>query len=540
MGKKDKRDREESDLVEAPEERARRKEAKKAEKMARSLGYSNEVNPFGDSNLLQPFSWGKKKEKDTVEGRRVEGGGRATGRFDEERKRSELIGEIEKVRARRAEREEEMAEMERLRDEEMRLREAAQYDDWQKKEEDFILAQTQQRSKIRLVENREKPIDTIAKNILLVEAARRAAEAALTGDKEGRQAREESKRDITLLELEGEMRNPIDILMELDQVDLAQLRGDVTAYLALEQSKSGKYVVFWSSLGRVVGIELGKRASETPQSVHRSVESDVAALLRGKSVRELDALEGDIERRLGSGGGSGSKGKYEVKDKGYKDEGGDEGAADVEYWELMRNEVAIQRARAQVNATHKELLTQQLSLLSAIRTKQQATLPPAPPRPEVLDEKTMDAGDREEKMEVGDEIALSGGTYWWQDKYRPRKPRYFNRVKTGWDRTKYNLTHYDHDNPPPKMIQGYKFTLFFPDLIDKQKTPKFFVEQCDEAQGGKDFVIIRFHAGPPYEDVAFKVINKEWDCHRRSGFVSVFDRGVMQLHFNFKRSFYRR
>ena len=31
--------------------------------------------------------------------------------------------------------------------------------------------------------------------------------------------------------------------------------------------------------------------------------------------------------------------------------------------------------------------------------------------------------------EGGGEVV--GKTYWWQDKYRPRKPRYFNRVKTG-------------------------------------------------------------------------------------------------------------
>ena len=90
------------------------------------------------------------------------------------------------------------------------------------------------------------------------------------------------------------------------------------------------------------------------------------------------------------------------------------------------------------------------------------------------------------------------------------------------------------------MIQGYKFTLFYPDLIDKEKTPKYILEPCDEANGGKDFVIIRFHAGPPYEDVAFKIINKEWDIHRKSGFLSMFDRGVLQLNFNFKRTFYRR
>ena len=31
----------------------------------------------------------------------------------------------------------------------------------------------------------------------------------------------------------------------------------------------------------------------------------------------------------------------------------------------------------------------------------------------------------------------------------------------------YNRTHYDHDNPPPKTVQGYKFNIFYPDLIDK-------------------------------------------------------------------------
>ena len=49
--------------------------------------------------------------------------------------------------------------------------------------------------------------------------------------------------------------------------------------------------------------------------------------------------------------------------------------------------------------------------------------------------------------------------YSWFDKYRPRKPRYFNRIHTGYDWNKYNSTHYDHDNPPPKTVQGYKFNV---------------------------------------------------------------------------------
>ena len=53
-------------------------------------------------------------------------------------------------------------------------------------------------------------------------------------------------------------------------------------------------------------------------------------------------------------------------------------------------------------------------------------------------------------------------------------------------------------------------------------------------------VVARFHSGPPYEDVAFKIINHEWEIGRKSGFKCVFERGVLQLYFNFKRHRYRR
>ena len=72
--------------------------------------------------------------------------------------------------------------------------------------------------------------------------------------------------------------------------------------------------------------------------------------------------------------------------------------------------------------------------------------------------------------------------------------RYFNRVKTGFEWNKYNQTHYDYDNPPPRVVQGYKFNLFYPDLIDKSKTPTYHLEPSDT----DETVILRFHAGPPY------------------------------------------
>lgn len=88
--------------------------------------------------------------------------------------------------------------------------------------------------------------------------------------------------------------------------------------------------------------------------------------------------------------------------------------------------------------------------------------------------------------------------YWWHDKYRPRKPKYFNRVHTGYEWNKYNQTHYDHDNPPPKIVQGYKFNIFYPDLVDKSKAPTYTIDKDGDSS---ETCIIRFHAGPPYEDI---------------------------------------
>lgn len=64
-----------------------------------------------------------------------------------------------------------------------------------------------------------------------------------------------------------------------------------------------------------------------------------------------------------------------------------------------------------------------------------------------------------------DEVNIEQQTFLWSDKYRPRKPRYFNRVHTGFDWNKYNQTHYDIDNPPPKIVQGYRFNVIFKNAL---------------------------------------------------------------------------
>lgn len=52
--------------------------------------------------------------------------------------------------------------------------------------------------------------------------------------------------------------------------------------------------------------------------------------------------------------------------------------------------------------------------------------------------------DEEEEMFNLEEDLPNPTTYSWEDKYRPRKPRYFNRVHTGYEWNKYNQTHYEY------------------------------------------------------------------------------------------------
>jgi hypothetical protein len=73
----------------------------------------------------------------------------------------------------------------------------------------------------------------------------------------------------------------------------------------------------------------------------------------------------------------------------------------------------------------------------------------------LFDQEAAKGIDEDEEM-FNIEAELAKEAYLWQDKYRPRKPRYFNRVHTGYEWNKYNQTHYDQDNPPPKVVQGYK------------------------------------------------------------------------------------
>jgi hypothetical protein len=57
--------------------------------------------------------------------------------------------------------------------------------------------------------------------------------------------------------------------------------------------------------------------------------------------------------------------------------------------------------------------------------------------------------EEEEELFNVEESLPNPETYSWEDKYRPRKPRYLNKVHTGYEWNKYNQTHYEYVSPFP-------------------------------------------------------------------------------------------
>ncbi|KAL6494231.1 hypothetical protein OROGR_031031 [Orobanche gracilis] len=126
-----------------------------------------------------------------------------------------------------------------------------------------------------------------------------------------------------------------------------------------------------------------------------------------------------------------------------------------------------------------------------------------------------------------DEINLDSRCTGGMTSIVPESQSIFNRVHTGYEWNKYNQTHYDHDNPPPKIVQGYKFNIFYPDLVDKSKAPMCTIEKDGDSG---ETCIIR----------AFRIVNKEWEYSHKKGFKCTFERGILHVYFNFKRYRYRR
>ena len=143
-----------------------------------------------------------------------------------------------------------------------------------------------------------------------------------------------------------------------------------------------------------------------------------------------------------------------------------------------------------------------------------------------------------ESYAFSSEVALEAQNYAWQGKYCPRKPQYYNRIETGFNWHEYDPhTPYDTYNPPPKIVEGYQFNIFYAGLVDKGKTPSFSVTPFKD---DPEFCVLRFKAGPPYEDIGFKIVNRQWKYSREHGFKYELRNTTLRLWFHFKHYRHRR
>ena len=523
-------------LEERRQRRALRAEQKRAAYITTKFGYTAEDNPFHDPNLHQAFTWKKKQEVDR---------GRVGKKPDETT--TGTLEEIEKLRQRRKQRELQLEEMDRIRREESRMKELENFDEWARKEEYFHLQQQRQRSAIRLVQGREKPIDVLAKNMLMfgVDQSNRAA----VKYKERYNALDELNENI-----EVELDEPYKFLHLLKQHELEEALVEIDAFLTLEREAvedktegvvdNNPILAYWLALKTVALDEIKFITSGGEQGQHAKTVAEVCKIFeQGQSTSELEQMKLQIQAKL--------KSNSERNNEHF----GNSGSFDQDHWQTVLEQLEVYLAKKLLSEIHAQMLIRQLERLEEKRKQLSKRVPvdgqqkaagvevgsrdhqehDSKPAKEEVEEGLGDLEEHELKEEAG-MSSKTPKSYSWADKYRPRKPRYFNRVKTGYDWNKYNKTHYDRDNPPPKTVQGYKFNIFYPDLIDPSKTPQYQLLKADS----DDFCLIRFTAGPPYEDVAFKIINREWNKSRKHGFKSTFERGILSLYFNFKTSWYRR
>ncbi|KAI1827200.1 mid region of cactin-domain-containing protein [Xylaria intraflava] len=409
-------------------------------------------------------------------------------------------------------------------------------------EDKFVLKQSKKKADIRVREGRAKPIDLLAFNLRYIDT--------------DRDVFDDNDTDIQI-----NVPAPITVIETLSESEASELDAEITSYHTLETNARNRE--YWTSLRTLLTDRRLKLKPMGPEArAVSSVTSDVDKILGPKSLEQLEKLEGQIQAKLRS----------------------DE-VMDTDYWEQLLKSLQVYKAKARLRAIYGTIKDNRLKLVAETYPEKAAGLadgkstaqaglqdqpavPAAISRPKptaaavsstsssiptgtarfassanedfsqatkALYEREVARGVNEDEEIFTAEESVSGmAKPQWADKYRPRKPRYFNRVQMGYEWNKYNQTHYDHDNPPPKVVQGYKFNIFYPDLIDKTKAPTFKIirehgrrkgESLAPA-GEEDTCLIRFIAGPPYEDIAFRIVDREWDYSAKKdrGFRSSFDK----------------
>lgn len=422
-------------------------------------------------------------------------------------------------------------------------------------EDKFVLKQSKKKADIRVREGRAKPADYLAFNLRYID--------------NDRDVFDDDDEDVEI-----QVPSPERIVDGSSLAGLKELEEGIKSFHTLETSQRNRE--YWSSLLVLCNDRRTKlQGNDHEGRAVSSVSSDVDRILGPKTFEQLESLEKQIKAKLRS----------------------DE-QIDTDYWQGLLKNLLVYKAKAKlkkiceaikesrieqfrrVNPAKADALASasddsSRAVIASAGSTSRAPNPPAassssaatagvvdpegsnpPPgtarfassgaqdfsqATRALYEREVARGISEnEEIFTAEEAVPSAAKPKWADKYRPRKPQYFNRVQMGYEWNKYNQTHYDHDNPPPKVVQGYKFNIFYPDLIDKTKAPTFKIIREGGRRRGESFApageedtcLLRFIAGPPYEDIAFRIVDREWDysAKRDRGFRSSFDKVRRFVH----------
>ncbi|CAF1332139.1 unnamed protein product, partial [Didymodactylos carnosus] len=563
--------------IETPQEKRLRRLAKKMEKERRRkselgwgeehMGMNNTNNPFGDDKLLENFVWKKKLDRQGYTNLPVDQLNSMTRQRVEENK-----SELEKLKRQRLERERQKEETDKEKEFLQRLKEAEYYREWEKQEDSFHFNQVKLRSNIRISDGRAKPIDLLARYIseeddqdLSVELHEPStylngltirdledllADIRVYTELETQSQRHYDKQywfDITLItedELQklkklqnlqndvGDRREGINqaVLTDVNQTfknkthqQLEQLEQRIKTKIETEKQID---IGYWESLlaqlqAHMAHARLKDRHQLNLRKKLQQIkeEQGIFAVPQQppskplfpsvvvESVRLKREQEDDDE-----------KDEKERMDTDYQQQDDDKETICINDYELGNYSPQL---LTQADLDLEQYIDDEMVDKDKLERQRQEVRKTGAIKPDVED--AFEKFARDMGSLTNDDTSINGVVpldiqYLWSDKYRPRKPRFFNKVHTGYDWNQYNKKHYDTDNPPPKTVQGYKFNIFYPDLIDKAQTPSYDLVSKTVCEDNREFAILKFHAGPPYEDIAFKIVSKEWDYSYKHGF----------------------
>jgi Conserved mid region of cactin/Cactus-binding C-terminus of cactin protein len=454
-------------------------------------------------------------------------------------------------------------------------------DRWVAEEDQFVLRQAKKKAAIRVRSGRAKPIDWLAVILRLVDPVKNPIDE----DEEG---------ELDAVDPEG-------VFEGLGRQELEELMKDIDTYLTLELEKSNRD--FWSMMKVICTdrLEKFKAPARTARGVE-SVASDFDRILAPKTLEQLETLEKQVHGKLKSNDPSLDVEYWEHLLRTlltYKAKARLRNVSQA----IVKNRLDALRRQQEEEANKARQKYQAVPVDDSNEKSRGAELDPKPllkipdeekalkvkderdflkrieeERKKILKLGYVPAGrkatedftaeaspggfaspsegnqspqavfqalknvhlDEDEEVFAAEEEVNTASTAAWAGKYQPRKPQYFNRVQMGYEWNKYNQTHYDKENPPPKVVQGYKFNIFYPDLIDKRRAPTYRIireggrkrNQSYAPAGEDDSCLIRFIAGPPYEDIAFRIVDKEWDysAKRERGFKSSFENVSLVQH----------